>query len=303
VKCPATIRIGTRASNLAIAQAKEVKNRLLGAFPDLTQAQIEIVQFITTGDRIQDRHLADIGGKGLFTKEIEEALFAGTVDIAVHSMKDMPDTLPEGLVIPCILEREDSRDCLIGKYKTIADIPQNAVIGTSSLRRQSQLLRIRPDLKVVQFRGNVNTRLRKLAEGVVDASILAVAGLHRLELNNEISYIFSEEEMLPAVAQGAIGVECRADNIHILAVLERINHTTSFTEIACERAYLKELGGSCQTPIAGRATISGSVISFKGRVLSDDGAKCYEVEGSADISEAHLLGKEMGKKMVGYGCL
>ncbi len=299
VKCPARIRIGTRKSRLAVAQAMEVKNRLLGAFPFLNQEQIELVKMETTGDRIQNRHLADIGGKGLFTKEIEEALTGGRVDIAVHSMKDMPDTLPPGMVIPCILEREDPRDAFISlRVRSLAELPQGAVLGTSSVRRQSQILKMRPDLKIVPFRGNVNTRLEKLARGEVDATLLAVAGLKRLDMAQAITEAISTEKMLPAVAQGAIGVECLESNHHILQVLAVINHPDSFTQVAAERGFLKELGGSCATPIAGLAEFTEKgTLHFQGLVASTDGAVFYRVEREGAPEDAERMGRDAGAEV------
>lgn len=299
-KCPAHIRIGTRGSTLAVAQAMEVKNRLLGAFPDqLTQSQIEIIKIETTGDKIQDRHLADIGGKGLFTKEIEEALFKGDVDMAVHSMKDMPDKLPPGLVISCIIEREDPRDAFISnKFKDINDLPKGAVVGTSSVRRQSQILKIRPDLKIVQFRGNVITRLTKLDRGDVDATILAAAGLKRIDLADRITSLVDTKTMLPAVAQGAIGVECLERNHHILGVLEEINHRESNIAVKAERGFLIKLEGSCSTPIAALAEIRDDKLYFKGMVASVDGKEVYTVERIGNIADAEKIGMDGGEEIL-----
>jgi hydroxymethylbilane synthase len=300
VKCPAHIRIGTRASQLAVAQAMEVKNRLLGAFPqELTQDQIELVKIQTTGDRIQTRPLAEIGGKGLFTKEIEEALQSGAVDIAVHSMKDMPDTLPEGMIINCILEREDPRDAFISRDgRTLAELPQGAVVGTSSARRQAQLLRIRPDVKIVPFRGNVNTRLKKLELGEVDATLLAVAGLKRIDLAGRITQAIPVEMMLPAVAQGAIGVECLSRNAHLLDVLEAINHPLSRVQITAERAFLQALGGSCATPIAAFAEIADERLTLRGLVASLDGQHVYEVMREGNVADAAAMGVDAGVEVL-----
>lgn len=300
VTCPARIRIGTRSSRLAIAQAVEVKNRLLGAFPEIKQDQIELVKFVTTGDKIQDRNLQEIGGKGLFTQELEEALFSGDIDFAVHSMKDMPDTLPDGLVIPCILEREDHRDAFISeKYSSIMDLPQGAKVGTSSVRRQSQLLMLRPDLEVVGFRGNVNTRLKKLHEGQVDATFLAVAGLRRLEMKRHITEIISEDQMLPAIAQGAIGVECVESNLHILQVLSKINHHLSFIRVLAERSFLKAMGGSCATPLGGLATFNeAGELNLRGLLAKPDGSVFYTVEKTGKPADATLLGEQAGQEML-----
>ncbi len=298
MKCPAEIKIGTRGSILAVAQAMEVKNRLLGAFPDeLTQHQIKIIKITTTGDKIQDRHLAEIGGKGLFTKELEEALYSGEIDVAVHSIKDLPDTLPDGMIMECVLEREDPRDAFISnKVKTLNDLAQGAILGTSSVRRQSQLLRLRPDIKIVPFRGNVNTRLAKLDKGDVDATILAVAGLKRIDLQNRISSYIEPEIILPAVGQGAIGVECLATNIHILKVLEKINHKESEICIKTERSFLKEMGGSCATPIAGFAQITNEgKVHFRALTATVDGKLCHRAEYFSDIADAKETGFKAGK--------
>lgn len=302
-QCPAEIRIGTRGSALAVAQAEEVKRRILNAFPEQLDAnRIHIKKIMTTGDRIQDKSLTEIGGKGLFTKEIEEALFAGTVDIAVHSMKDMTDVLPDGLTINCILEREDPRDAFISPIaKTIADLPSGAVVGTSSVRRQAQLLTLRPDVKVVPFRGNVQTRLRKLTEGQVDATFLAVAGLRRVGQGDEITSIIDTDAMLPAVAQGAIGIESLTDNIHIHRVLQAINHAQSQVRVEAERAFLKALGGSCSTPIAGLAEFDcDGGIFFRGLVASPDGQELHrrECSGSAEtiVSRAREVGEALFKQ-------
>ncbi len=298
-KCPARVRIGTRRSELAVAQSMEVKNRLLGAFPELTQRQIEIVKIQTTGDRIQDRHLAEIGGKGLFTREIEEALFEERIDIAVHSMKDMTDELPAGLVINCILEREDPRDAFIsGKASSLEELPKGASVGTSSMRRQSQILRVRPDLKIVPMRGNVGTRLKKLKMGEADSTILAVSGLKRVDMTDRITAVIDDGVMLPAVGQGAIGVECVEKNEHIVEVLSHINHLRSNICIIAEREFLKKLGGSCTTPIAGLAELEGDVLNFRGLVASPDGSDIYSVERRGKQEDASDLGKDAGEEVL-----
>src|SRR5262245_51024667 len=227
------LRIGTRGSPLALAQAEELKRRLGEAHPALRKAgAVAIAVIKTTGDKVQDRKLMEIGGKGLFTKEIEEALLAGTIDCAIHSAKDMETFLPDGLIIGCILPREDPRDALFAKKaKSIADLPKGAVVGTSSLRRQAQLLARRPDLRVVSLRGNVETRLKKLAAGEVDATLLAIAGLKRLGLAEKAKAVLSPEEMLPAVAQGALAAEIRADNEDTRAVLAPLNDAESERQV------------------------------------------------------------------------
>lgn len=298
--CPASIRIGTRGSALALAQAHEVQHRLLGAFPELTQNQIEIIPIMTTGDRVQDRHLAEIGGKGLFTKEIEEALFAGSIDIAVHSMKDMPDTFPDGLIIECILEREDPRDAFIShKAGTIMQLPCGAVVGTSSTRRQSQLLALRPDLRVVQFRGNVNTRLRKLEEGQVDGTLLAAAGLKRLDMGGSITSLIEPDIMLPAVAQGAIGVQCLEKSEHIRQILTRINHPRSHRRVMAERAFLKGLGGNCTTPMGALADYTGEdTLHLEVMLAKEDGSRIYRATRSGNASDAQAMGIDAAQEIL-----
>lgn len=286
------IRIGTRGSPLALAQAHETRLRLMQAH-GLQEDQFEIVVISTTGDRILNQPLAEIGGKGLFTLEIEEALLAETVDLAVHSMKDMPATLPEGLAFAANLPREDARDAFVSLVaQTLRDLPQGAVLGSSSVRRNAQALRMRPDLKSVQFRGNVQTRMRKLADGVAMGTFLAVAGLNRLGLSQHISAIMEMEEMLPAVAQGAIGIEIKSNNQRARHLVEAIHHHTTGIAIACERAFLAKLEGSCRTPIAGHAMISGGALSFRGQILSLDGKQSSEVSLSGPIEDAAEIGNE-----------
>jgi hydroxymethylbilane synthase len=265
------LRIGTRGSPLALYQANETRERLMAAH-GLAADDIEIVVITTTGDRVRDRPLAEIGGKGLFTKEIEEALTVGDIHMAVHSMKDMPAQLPAGLEIAAILPREDVRDAFLSPVaKSIGDLPQGAVVGSSSVRRSAQLLRLRPDVTTVQFRGNVETRLRKLSEGVAQATFLAAAGLKRLGFEDKITALVPIEDMLPAVAQGAIGVEMRSDDEKTRMLLAAVNHGSSATAVACERAFLAALDGSCRTPLAGHATLKDGRISFRGHALTLDG--------------------------------
>ena len=262
------LRLGTRGSPLALAQANEVCARLASAHPELAEGAVEIVVITTTGDTIQDRTLADIGGKGLFTKEIEEALLAGRIDAAVHSMKDVPTWLPEGLEISTILPREDPRDALFSAGgQDLAGLPAGSVIGTASLRRQAQVLMARPDLRVVPFRGNVQTRLRKLAEGEVDATLLAMAGLNRLGLSGEVSAVLAPEVMLPAVAQGAIGLEIRSDDAGTRDTLAALDDRDSAIRVAAERACLAVLDGSCRTPIAAFAEFEAGGPNDGGAVL------------------------------------
>jgi len=284
----ARIRIGTRGSPLALAQAHEVRDRLNNAhgFPE---GAVTITVIKTTGDQVLDRPLSEIGGKGLFTKEIEEALLANDIDVAVHSMKDMQTALPEGLIIGAVLPREDPRDAFISlKHANLAAIPPGAVVGTSSLRRKSQLLSKRPDLRVVDFRGNVQTRLRKLNDGVADATFLALAGLKRLGLEQHVTAVMPVNEMLPAVAQAAIGLEIRDGDQTTAALIAPLYDPTTALAVTAERAFLARLEGSCRTPIAGQATIDGNRLSFVGQVLSPDGKRQYDVSrsGPADAAEA-----------------
>src|SRR6185312_14404583 len=272
----AILRLGTRGSPLALAQARMVRAALAAAH-GFEPERVELVAIRTSGDRIQDRPLAEAGGKGLFTKEIEEALAGGTVDLAVHSSKDMPTVLPAGLILSAFLPREDPRDALVSrKAESIAQLPRGATVGTASLRRQAMVLRLRPDLTVVPLRGNVETRLRKLDEGVADATLLALAGLKRLGLTDAATAILSEQEFLPAVGQGAIGIETRADDARTRGMLAAINHADTFAALACERAFLKVLDGSCRTPIGGHATVAGDKIRFRGMIVRPDGSEAFE---------------------------
>jgi hydroxymethylbilane synthase len=293
------IRIGTRGSLLAMAQAREVRDRLAASHEQYREpGAVEIVAFKTTGDVIQDRTLTEVGGKGLFTKEIEEALASGQVDLAVHSMKDMPTWLPSGLEIACVLPREDPRDAFIsGAAQTLDDLPAGSVIGTASLRRQALVLARRRDVTVVPLRGNVQTRLRKLAEGQVEATILAVAGLRRLGALNEAASILEPDVMLPAVAQGAIGVEIRSDDGNMRMLLEAIHCRASGLEIETERAFLAVLDGSCRTPIAGLARISGDCIEFHGLAAKPDGTSVLRVSRSGLARDAARLGTEAGQEI------
>ncbi len=292
------LKIGTRGSPLALAQAHETRDRLCAAHADLTPDTIEIVVIKTSGDRILDRALAEIGGKGLFTKEIEEALLGGAIDIAVHSMKDMPTELPPGLHIPCYLPREDVRDALMAREaRSIDALPKGAVVGSASLRRQAQLLYRRPDLRVVTFRGNVQTRMRKMDEGEVDATFLAMAGLNRLGLADQASAVVEAEEMLPAVAQGAIGIECRQGDAAVEARLAPLNHAETQTRVAAERAFLAELDGSCRTPIAGLAEIADGKIDFRGAIWRPDGSEMLATSRQAGLSDAAAMGTDAGAEL------
>ena len=286
----AAIRIGTRGSPLALAQAHEVRQRLLDAH-GLAPGAITITVIKTTGDQVLDRPLAEIGGKGLFTKEIEEALLANEIDIAVHSMKDMQTALPDGLMLGATLPREDVRDAFVSlQFPSLDAVPAGSTIGTSSLRRQAQILHKRPDLNVVGFRGNVQTRLKKLQDGVAVATILAVAGLKRLKLEDRITAAIPIDQMLPAVAQGAIGIEIRSDDEAAAKAIQPLNDPATALAIAAERAFLARLEGSCRTPIAGLAEVKGGILSFRGQVLSPDGKISYSAEGSNTSQHAAETG-------------
>ena len=296
----ALLRIGTRGSPLALVQARTVLARLAAAL-GADEKDIELVVIKTSGDVIQDRPLAEEGGKGLFTKEIEEALLAGKVDLAVHSAKDMPTLSQPGLMLAACLEREDPRDVFIStKSGSLAELPQGATLGTASLRRQAIALRLRPDLKVTPLRGNVETRLRKLEDGQVDATILALAGLKRLGLVQHATKIMDATEFLPAVAQGAIGIETRADNARVRDMLAKIDHADTSTAVACERAFLAELDGSCKTPIGGHATLSGGVLHFRGLIVKPDGSAAHETSVAGPRASATTIGADAGRALKQY---
>jgi hydroxymethylbilane synthase len=302
----ARLTIGTRGSDLALAQTNMVADQLRAAHPDLATPDapdaiaIEVIK--TTGDRVQDRPLAEIGGKGLFTKEIEEALLDGRIDLAVHSMKDLETVLPDGLTIAATLEREDPRDVLLAmEATTIAALPQGAVVGTASLRRGAQILAARPDLKVVPFRGNVNTRIAKLEAGEVDATILALAGLRRLGMTEYEARAIPIAEMLPAVAQGAIGLECRADDETTRAYLSALDHAPTAQAVAAERALLAALDGSCRTPIAGLATVSGDTLALQALIATPDGATVHRDARNGPAREAAAIGNAAGSALRAAG--
>ena len=299
------LRIGTRGSALALKQTSEFVAALAraeGWHLDEAQARVEIVPIKTTGDTIQDRSLADIGGKGLFAKEIEDALLAGRIDCAVHSLKDMPSFLPPELAIVCHLEREDPRDAFVSpKAASLNDLPNGAVVGTSSVRRQAILLNQRRDLAIINFRGNVDTRLRKLAEGQADATVLALAGLKRLGAQAHARHIFSTEEMLPSVAQGVIAVEARADDTRVRDRVAAIDHRVTALAAALERAFLQELDGSCKTPLAGLAEWHGSALRFRGAALSLDGRQRFDARRDANVtsrSDAEAIGRDAGQELL-----
>ncbi len=292
------LKIGTRGSPLALAQAHETRDRLAAAF-DLPPEAFDIVVIKVTGDAIQDRPLKEIGGKGLFTREIEEALLAGGIDIAVHSMKDMPVEQPAGLLLDCYLPREDVRDAFVAPgLTTIADLPQGSVVGTSSLRRKAQLLHRRPDLSVVEFRGNVQTRLRKLADGVASATFLAMAGLNRLGRTDVPCTPIAPDDMLPAVAQGAIGIERRADDSATAELLAAIHDTATGQRLTAERAFLAGLDGSCETPIAGLAELDGGRLRLRGEILRTDGSEALADDATGAVEDGAEMGRAMARKLL-----
>lgn len=293
------LKIGTRGSPLALAQAHETRDRLAKAFA-LPQEAFEIVVIKTSGDNMQliaeDRPLKEIGNKGLFTKEIEEAMLAGGIDIAVHSMKDMPVEQPAGLLLDCYLPREDVRDAFVSPaVARLSDLPQGAVVGTSSLRRRAQLLHFRSDLKVVEFRGNVQTRLQKLADGVALATFLAMAGLNRLGRSDVAQSPVEPEQMLPAVAQGAIGIERRADDRRTAALLEAIHDTPTGQRLAAERAFLATLDGSCETPIGGLAELNGGTLRLRGEILRPDGSDCLADEVTGAVEDGPHMARALAE--------
>ena len=291
------LRIGTRGSPLALAQATMVRAQLASAH-GLPAEAFELKIIRTTGDVIQDRPLSEVGGKGLFTKEIEEALIAGEIDLAVHSAKDLPTLLPPGLAIVSALPREDPRDVFISrKAKTLRALAAGATVGTASLRRQALVKRLRPDLKVVTFRGNVETRLRKLDEGVVDATLLALAGLRRLGLAEAATAILDTEEFLPAVGQGIVALEARVDDTRTRALLDRINSPDDAIALAAERAFLTVLDGSCRTPIAGHAKVAAGRVSFRGLIAKPDGSHVFETTREGTAAQASALGHDAGREL------
>ena len=293
--------IGTRGSPLALWQANEVQSLLVAAH-GMDDTQTQVSTFKTSGDKIQDKPLREFGGKGLFTREIEDALLSGDVSLAVHSMKDMPTVLPDGLEIACVLQREDVRDAFVSdKAASLGDLSEGAVVGTSSLRRQAQVRRLRPDLKVVEFRGNVETRLRKLAEGQADATLLAVAGLKRLGKEKLVTAYVGTDEMLPAVAQGAICIEIRSDDAATRNLLKAIHHEETAICVAAERAFLKQLDGSCRTPIAGLGELDGKHLRFRGQILTPDGKVSYETEREGAAGDGAEMGVDAARELLKLG--
>ena len=301
------IYIGSRGSKLALKQSLLVKNLILTFFPDYQENPnlIEIIPIKTSGDKIRDRSLADIGGKGLFVKEIEQALFDNVIDIAVHSMKDLPAFSLKGLRIAAVTERENPFDAFISeKYNSINDLPDSAVVGTCSARRKALLLRIRPDLKIVDFRGNVESRLKKLADNKVQATILAVAGLKRINKQNYITKIIDDKVMLPAVAQGAIGVQIRHSDKFMAEISAKINHLPSSICVAAERAFLEAINGSCTTPLAAYCYFKeADLLHFRALICSPDGKQIYETERFGKADKAVKIGMDAAletKKNAGH---
>jgi hydroxymethylbilane synthase len=291
------LRIGTRGSLLALAQARMVQAQLAQALAVAAEA-IEIVVIRTTGDIIQDRPLSEVGGKGLFTKEIEEALLGHRIDLAVHSAKDMPTVSQPGLTLAACLEREDPRDVFISrKARSLMELPRGATMGTASLRRQAITKAIRPDLRVVPLRGNVETRLRKLETGEFDGTLLALAGLKRLGLTEHATHIMSVDEFLPAVGQGAIGLEAREADTRTRDILARVDHADTSIAVSCERAFLAELDGSCKTPIAGHATLDGNTLHFRGLIARPDGGAAHDISGNGHLRDAVQIGEEAGREL------
>lgn len=291
------LRIGTRGSPLALAQANEIRGRL-AAIHAISVDRIKLDVIRTTGDAIRDRPLAQAGGKGLFTKEIDDALLAGVIDLGVHSAKDLPTTLPSGLAIAAVPPREDARDVFISlTAKALRDLRPGAIVGTASLRRQALLKRLRPDLTVVNFRGNVETRLRKLEEGVVDATLLALAGLRRLGLVEKATAVLAIDEFLPAVGQGCLAVVARADDTRVLPLIAPLNNTMSAQALTAERAFLAVLDGSCRTPIAGYAVVADDRLHFQGLIAKPDGSRQLRVEREGPRDDAVLLGAQAGREL------
>lgn len=289
------LRIGTRGSPMALAQTGMVRDRIVAANPGL---ETELVVVTTVADKILDRPLSEIGGKGLFTKELEQALFADAIDVAVHSMKDVETWLPEGLVIACILARDDPRDAFLSpRAAGFSELPEGARVGTSSLRRAAQVLMRRPDLRIVPLRGNANTRMRKLEAGECDATLLALAGLERLGLEGMARSVLSVEEMLPAVAQGALGIEAREGDAAIHALLAPLACAATTTVIGAERALLAELDGSCRTPIAALARIAGDTLSLDGLLFLPDGSRHWAASRSGLVADAERIGREAGAEL------
>lgn len=293
------LRIGTRGSLLALKQSENVKTELESLWPDL-RVELQIIK--TMGDKILDVPLAKVGGKGLFVKEIEDALLSETVDLAVHSMKDVPSELPDGLIIGSIPQREDPRDVLVShNSENLHGLPEGAKVGTSSLRRAAQLKKLRPDLQVENLRGNLDTRLRKVREGMYDAIVLAAAGLHRMGWHTQITAYLEPDEFLPAIGQGAIGLEIRENDERLRRILAPLHHAATAVAVQAERSFLKELEGGCQVPIGGHAVVDEQTVELSGLVASLDGRTVIERKRKAARAEAELLGRELAREILDAG--
>ena len=295
---PQKLRIGTRASQLALWQANWVKSELEKNYPGM---EVTLTKIKTIGDKILDVPLAQVGGKGLFVKEIEEAMLRDEIDIAVHSMKDVPTDFPEGLGLYCITEREDPRDAVISRNVKFADLPQGARIGTSALRRQAQLLKVRPDLQMCIIRGNVETRIRKLDEDNLDAVILAAAGLKRLGFTEKVAEYLDVELSIPAIGQGALGIECRLDNSEIKETIAFFNHPRTSAAVRAERALLKRCEGGCQVPIAAHGTVDDDQLRLVGFIAAVDGSRSVRGEVSGSAADAELLGIRLAEQLLDQG--
>jgi len=294
-----TLRIATRKSPLALWQTRHVRHKLQTIHPILS---VELIEIKTKGDKILDAPLAKIGGKGLFVKELEHALLSKRADIAVHSMKDVPIEFPEGLTLSIIMARENPYDAFVSNnYNDLESLPSNAIVGTSSLRRQCQLLAVRPDLEIRTLRGNVGTRLSKLDKGEFDAIILASAGLKRLDLEKRIRRILPADILLPAIGQGAIGIECRSDDEQTQELITQLNDFTTFSCVKAERAINATLGGGCQVPIAGFAEISGKILTVRGLVGNPDGSEVLRSQKTGAVAEAEILGRKLAENLLNQG--
>jgi hydroxymethylbilane synthase len=295
---PKKLRIGTRASQLALWQANWVKSELEKKYPGM---EVTLTKIKTIGDKILDVPLAQVGGKGLFVKEIEEAMLRGEIDIAVHSMKDVPTDFPDGLGLYCITEREDPRDAVISRNVKFTDLPQGARIGTSALRRQAQLLKVRPDLEMCIIRGNVETRIRKLDEDKLDAVILAAAGLKRLGFTEKVAEYMDVDLSIPAIGQGALGIECRLDNHEIKETIAFFNHPQTSAAVRAERALLKRCEGGCQVPIAAHGTVDGDQLRLVGFIAAVDGSTSVRGEVNGSVADAELLGIRLAERLLDQG--
>jgi len=295
---PKQLRVGTRASQLALWQANWVKSELEKKYPGM---EVTLTKIKTIGDKILDVPLAQVGGKGLFVKEIEEAMLRGEIDIAVHSMKDVPTDFPEGLGLHCITEREDPRDAVISRNVKFADLPQGARIGTSALRRQAQLLKLRPDLEMCIIRGNVETRIRKLDDDKLDAVILAAAGLKRLGFTERVAEYLDVDLSIPAIGQGALGIECRLADPVITETIAFFNHPATAYAVRAERALLKRCEGGCQVPIAAHGTVDGNILHLVGFIAAVDGSRSVRGEISGPVEQSELLGIQLADQLLADG--